>query len=181
MRSNIVFTHKFRFTSDLGSVSSITARNIIQACGVSAATTTAGYPIVTSARIKSIELWAPPSALGANATVTCTWFGFQTTNLSELEVSDTTMSTATPAHIRSVPPPLSTAAMWFVDSTSAIMALAVPPNGIIDLVLEMVLVDGPGTVLAPGFTLVAATVGAVYYPALDGINHHYGPVGLTTA
>jgi hypothetical protein len=61
------------------------------------------------------------------------------------------------------------------------MSLAVPPAGIIDLTLEMVLGDGTGTIQPSSFTLVAANVGTLYYAALDGANKHYGPVSLTVA
>lgn len=178
--SNVRFGHKYRFVSTSAFPTNITARDLIQSCGVVAATSVLGYSIATAVRIKRVELWAPPASLGAAATVSLFWLSQQTSNYSELEVSDTTMSTATPAHLTSSPPLLSLASFWQTDSTTNLCTLTVPVGGVIDIWLEMVLGDGLVTIQPSPLVLVGATAGALYYEPLDGRGGVYTPVSLTT-
>ncbi len=134
----------------------------------------------TALKVRSVELWAAPAALGAGATVSVNWFG--ASNSPNLEVSDTSLSTSTNAHIRSMPPVNSTASFWQRASVSTNMfTLVLPAGGICDLEVDMILAD-QDVALVTG-AVATAVVGTVYYLALDHIalaTHVLVPVSLAT-
>jgi hypothetical protein len=98
-----------------------------------------------------------------------------------VEVSDTTVSTATPAHLKAIPPSNSVAGFWMLSSNNNnLFILTAPTGSIIDVDLDLIVQDddaGGQTQI----TVATATLGAVYYLSLDpNATHRYVPVSLTT-
>jgi len=179
-RSNLIFSHKFRFSASAAFSAGISAPDVIACCGGIATTVAAITCWANSVRLKRIAVWAAPSTLGASATVSVNWIGNQ--NTPNTEVSDTSLSTAQNAHVSCVPPANSIASFWMnTASADLLFTLVVPQGGIVDLDLEIVLADQNSP---PDVVVVAtAVIGRTYYLALDQATagtHVLVPVSLAT-
>jgi hypothetical protein len=182
LRTNIEHSHQFRFTSTSAALTAITDYTLLAACGVSAATAVSGAPIRGSVRVSRIELWTPPASQGAS--VTCSVLFPATARSQAREVTDTSVSVATPAHVVCGPPAESLCSFWS-DGNAGVtfFSLSAPPGSIIDVWVSMVDRDGSADITGYPATLVGATIGAVYYTSLDSetsAGSLYKPVGLTT-
>jgi len=178
LNSNIQYSHRFRFLSGTGNSTSITIQRLISMCGVIATTTTTGSAWVGSLRVREVEIWSPPSAQGQAVTCSLEWVA-GLGSAGTQEVSDTSMSVARPAHIRTRPPRNSLASFWNNGGNNPQMFVLVAPTGsIVDVTVDLVMFDDEIT--APTVvTLTAATVGNVYYMPLDGHGGSFVPVSLT--
>jgi hypothetical protein len=86
-----------------------------------------------------------------------------------MEYSDTTASTAVPAHVDCVPPPRSSAAFWNGAATGGnVLTLTVGENAIVDVDVEFVMADGTSAPSYGSVGVSGATAGFVYYMGLDG-------------
>ncbi len=172
----IVHTYRFRSTSD-------TAQNIsdVDLIGIAGAVcdvaNTSLALLCNSVRVHRVSIWAPPASQGASSTCSVEWA--TDTGIRMVEVSDTTVSTARPAHVSSKPPAGSFAWFWIgTQAGTTVMRLNAPIGSIIDVHCTHVLLD---TQAAGGSLAVAAgTLGALYYPPLDGVSDVYLPVSLGT-
>jgi hypothetical protein len=180
IRSNIEVRHKYRFTSTSGTLTALTAPGLLAAagnvCTVANNTVTSFFGTV---KINSIEMWSPPAAQGSSVTCSCDWAGYQ--NSPNQEVSDTSVSVSTPAHIRAVPPRQSLASFWVNEAlgTGTICQLIAPTGTIIDVDLSLILQDDEEPATATG--VATGTLGSIYYLSLDpNATHRYVPVSLTT-
>jgi len=182
MRANLESSHRFRFVSSNGAATTVSTRDLLQACGCVATTATSASGIFGSVRLKQIELWTPAPSQGASATCSVRWYASNAGIAPNREVSDTSVSTATPAHLRTSPPRGSLTGFWQVDGlNSQLFDLVAPPGTIIDVWVDLILADGPAEPGAAALTVAGATVGALYYFALDGrASGLYLPVSLTT-
>jgi hypothetical protein len=180
MESNLRLNHKFRFqASTAESNFAITDSTIIGAlggiCTVANSTVTV---LAQSFRIKSLEMWAPPASQGSAATVSVEWFGFN--NSPNIEHTDTTLSVAKNAHVKSAPPSSSLAAFWQKGTGSTLFVLNFGANTIIDLVVEIMVADQETALETVAVT--SATLGHIYFLALDqqAGSHILVPVSLNT-
>lgn len=178
--SNIVYHHLFRFTSAAAGNHAITDTMICNVTGALAVSAISAWPISGSARITNVEIWTPPASQGSPATCSVEWVGQN--NSPPKEVSDTTVSVSSPAHIVSKPPAQSLASFWLVPTATRVMTIVAPVGSIIDVSVSFVLRDG----VSPGDNVTAlvttgATVGALYYPPLDraAAGGDFQPVSLT--
>jgi hypothetical protein len=182
LRTNIEHAHQFRFVSSAATLTPITDTTLLASCGVAAVTAVLGAAIRTSVRVNQIEVWTPPASQGASATASVLFPPSQRSQARE--VTDTSVSVATPAHVRCGPPAESLCAFWSDGSAgNTLFSLSAPAGSIIDVWVSMV--DRDGTVDAvQNAVLVGATVGEVYYTSLDSIisaGSLFKPIGLTTA
>lgn len=182
---NLIVRHRYRFSVKTAAIANVvTSVSAMHMCGYAAVTATSGYAIFANARIKEIEVWAPPASQGAASTCTVTWIGSSALayGVSNVEASDSSVSTAFPAHVRTSPPVRSFAAEWFGESVNSNLCTIIAPVGsIIDVDVEMVLGDGSaaGSVL----TVAGASVGSIYYAPLDANTLALSqtvPVGLSS-
>jgi hypothetical protein len=182
LRTNIEHTHQFRFNSTSAALTAIADTTLLLACGVTAATAVLGYPIRQSVRVARIEIWAPPASQGAS--VTCSVLFPPTARSQAREVTDTSVSVASPAHLVCGPPAESLCSFWSDGNSGAtFFSLSAPPGSIIDVWISFVDRDGGADVAGTNATLVGATPGGVYYTALDSgtsAGALYKPIGLTT-
>jgi len=181
IQSNVRVNHTFRFQSTAATPTNVTNRTLLQACGVMAATTILGYPIVSSVRVKRVKVWTPFSA--ANSTCSLVWYGSVDSQFSNIEISDSSVSSALPAHISTAPPARSNASFFQWDNqstTNTLFQLVAPAYSFIDVDVEYVLADGGNATAAASLVLVGATAGQLYYEPLDGRGGIFIPVSLTT-
>jgi len=178
IQANVRVRHTYRFTSTSATATAITPTSTLGAMGgVSAAANTNVSSFFGSFLIREVKIYTPPASQGAAATCSVEWIGLA--NCPNVEVSDTTVSVADPAVIRSRPPVNSLASFWQLAGTTAYMTLTAPAGSIIDVSLDAVLFDDD---VAQAVNAVAASsLGSVYYLSLDpNATHRYVPVSLTT-
>jgi len=186
LESNIVISHKFRFTATAGAA----ATNIDGLClsGVAGAvgtfTNADVQPIAESFRIKKVSIWSPPAAQGGNATCAVEFKGGATGFIASKEFTDTSVSTSQPAYVSCRPPRGSAASLWQnpVTTNNILMSLTCGAGSIIDVDLDYILTDLFLSAVTP-LAVATATLGRQYYLALDnggGGGHNFVPVSLTT-
>lgn len=180
IRSNITFNHRFRFTATAAQTVVITSSDLLFVGGCTGIVLN---NIVTSfygsAKVNSVSVWAPPAAQGSFATTSIEYAG-QAAG-SNLEFSDTSVSTAQPAVLHTRPPAHSLASFWQTPAVANnnLFTLTVPAGSIIDLDLGLILFDDESAAQNRGVT--AAALGTIYYLALDNATgHNLVPVSLTT-
>jgi hypothetical protein len=170
---NVRVSHKYRFQAVAAFTdTAITRTMLISASGVLATTTVLGYSPFLYCRVKRISMWAgrtSASGTTANATVSCIWSG-DVNNFggSYIEMSDTTVNDMYSAHVSGAPPAKSFAGEWAQGSANVVAILSGPIGTIIDVELDLVMNDAGETNTAVSQVLTAATVGQMYYLALDG-------------
>ncbi len=174
--------HRFRFTSgtNVGSFA-ITRLRLLELLQVAKTATTATR-IINAARVRSVELWGEPPALGAAQTsVSVEWVG---TNAPSVLHSDTTMGVR-PAHVFSVPPAGSSSQWWSITGSGETDQLFIinigtgSSNVIIDVVVDLRFVDNEAAI-ATSVNPAAATAGTLYYNYLDGFTSaKLAPIGGT--
>jgi hypothetical protein len=184
LKTNLEVRHQYRFLSSSGAATSIYASDLLTASGVCATTAILGKALFFTVKVNQIEIWSPPAAQGA--AVTCGVLFPASNNSPSREVTDTSVSVATPAHVLAQPLPLSLSAFWQNGGSAAdpnMFTLTAPSGSIIDVWLSLVLNDGSPVDVDNTATLVGATVGSVYYCSLDSsisAGSVYKPIGLTT-
>jgi len=160
-------SHKFRFESGIyNGVFAISRKNLLNLVQLATSTTTT-VRIFEAVKLKSVEVWTSPPALGtAPANVSVEWLG---ENSPSTVVSDTSMGVR-PAHVRTKPPPSSSNRWWCISGsmeTDTLFQLSVGPNSVIDVTLDLRLVESePPTA---GDAPTAAVNGTLYGNCLDGI------------
>jgi hypothetical protein len=178
IKSNIELVHRYRFVSSSPTPTAITGSSLLGCLGtVCTASNAQLVPFFGSVRVQSIEIWAPPAAQGGAATCSVEWIG--SNNTPNREHSDTTVSTAQPAHVKAVPPPQSLASFWSTFASGSVATITAPTGSIIDLVVSAILFDDTNN--TGTYTVTTSTLGNVYYLSLDPVaSHRFAPVSLTT-
>lgn len=164
----IKFAHKFRFASGANAGNfNITRANILNLIAI-ATTPTSAVRLFEALRLKKVEMWTNPSALGAApVNLELEWLG---ENAPSTVISDVSMGVR-PAHIRAIPPPSSSNRWWSISGfseTDILFSLGVAANTVIDVTLEVRVVDSESPTLISVLP-VGATVGQLYGNYLDGI------------
>lgn len=180
--SNIAFGHLFRFVSGSGSATTVTANSALCAAGtVCSSANNVVASFVGSAKINRVDIWSPPASQGSSVTCSVNWAG--SGNSANREVSDTSISTAMPAHVSTRPPERSLAAFWFNANTPAapLFTVVAPTGSIIDVSMSLILFDEDTNDAQAAVVVATGVQGLVYYMSLDpNSTHHYTPVSLTT-
>ncbi len=180
IKSNIYFTHRFRYAAVSGAGTGVTVADLLLAIAVKI-TTTSASSVIQAFRIKSLELWSNVQGTG-NATVSVLW-NSSTTNASEMEISDSTTSSAVPAHIHTAPPRNGQASFWQGTNNPTINLFSVQANTlntVMDLVLDVVLADG-NTSVTENTPTAAQPVGTVVsFGIPSNTTTVFSPVSLTT-
>lgn len=166
----ITVTKRWRFKASSASTTDEITFNQLGNLWVMATGTTAAYQICNFVKIHSVEIWAP--ALNTVATMPSCTVEFPATTAgsygSSKRVSDTSTSMTVPAYVKAIPNRFSQVAQWQPVAAGAIAAfnLTYTAQSTIDVCLSHRVRDETGvlTVALAG----AATVGQVYYLALDG-------------
>jgi len=173
-----VVPHTFRFSNAAGTGgSTINRRNLLNLIQV-AVTATSTVRIIEGIRLRMVEMWANPTALGAAPnTLQIEWIG---ENSPSTVISDTSMGVR-PAHVRSSPPASSSNRWWSMSGsleTDQLFSLILPANTIVDVTVDMRLVEQEAP--TAGDIPIGATPGTLYGNFLDGnVTAVLSPVGYT--
>ncbi len=150
-------TYRFNCTGNLGAT--ISCSNLMGIAGAmcTVANNTLTY-IAFAARLHSVEVWAPPS-----------------TN----EVANVAMSPSRPSYTKVKPKVGEWAWQVFSAGSTPVFGISCPTGSIIDVNITHYLADLAGANTTQAAT--AATLGQLYYTALDGTTKTAVPIGLPMA
>jgi hypothetical protein len=176
--SNVEVVHRYRFLSTSGTSTAITSQSLLLAAGsVCYAANANVVSFFGSVKVQSVSVWSPPASQGSASTCSVDWEGLA--NSPNREVSDSSVSVATPARIVSAPPPMSLASFWQTQSATTLFTLTAPVGSIIDVKLSLIAQDDD--VASAATAVTTGTLAAVYYLSLDpNATHRYTPISLTT-
>lgn len=174
----IKFSHKFRYVNGTNAGSyTITRMNLLNQVLVATGATDA-VRIFEAVRLRMVEIWANPTALGS-APTTCSleWLGMFGPSTV---VSDTTMGVS-PAHVRTSPPRASSDQWWSMsgfNESDSLFTMVLPADCVIEVILDVRLVEQESPTL--GDPVTGATPGQLYGDYLDGSSSgKLAPVGFT--
>ncbi len=179
--SNYVVPVHLRFSVGSGPGSTnVRASDIIGALGIMAATATTAYPFFKCVRLKKVEAWGNTDNTNLLGTVSIL-YGNTSENIEGLrEYSDSTVSSAVPAHVVCSPPPASFPSFWHTNAdTNLLFTFYYPDSAIIDVYVDAILQDSNAASTA--ITVAGATAGVVYYQPLDGDGGVLTPVSRNLA
>jgi hypothetical protein len=154
----------------------VTSQNLMLSGGILASGANFGYPIHGFFKILRARLWSVPNSsttFTQAPTIGVRWFNTVAGTLGDTnsQSSDTSLSTATPAFVDSVPPVGSAASFWSGPSTNTLFNIFTSNTTavICDLHLDWKVNDNANGAVAGIATAVAMTVGNLYFPPLDGV------------
>jgi hypothetical protein len=179
LNTNIVVKHKFRFRCTTGGAFVISSADVLGALGTTGVDGGTCVAVNDCFKVSSLSMWAPPPSQGTTATVAVEWNG--QAQASSTEFSDTTVSTAQPAYLRSMPPSSSLAHFWQTPKLGSVslLTLTAPTSTIVDLTVEYMSIDTGVQGLA--FSTLGSSPGVISYLALDGYASNFlVPVALTS-
>jgi len=161
--------HKFRFTTLNQAVVALPiTRAMLLNLYSMATTTTNQFRVLTAVKLKKLEVWVDPPALGsASTSVHVEWVGNQAPSTIH---SDASMGVR-PAHVLSKPPADSSDRWWSisgVNETETLFKITASAGSIIDVSMSLRYADDEAPVAAENGTGAGATVGHVYFNYLDG-------------
>ncbi len=134
---------------------------------------TAAYGLATAFKLLKLHIWGNPSGAAGSSTfiqvedaVTNSEFGGPSRR-----VSDESLGTSRPSHIKWKPRPDSILSKWIsVYSQNQLLLVTCPMGAVIDLHVSLTIQDGDLTPQAVGGAVSGATTGKVYCRALDSNN-----------
>jgi hypothetical protein len=180
--SNIMLSHRFRFTSSSATPTSISTASLLCAAGTVAIDVMANTlsSFYESVRVRQVSIYAPAAAQGTFATCSVEWVS--TNQGNNQEVSDTSNSVSQPAHISASPPRMSLASFWSsLRNPGALFTIIAPPGSIIDVLVDLILSDDEQGYNFTYTSTATPILGNVYYLSLDNqTSNLYTPVSLTT-
>lgn len=154
-------------SSDL--YTTIFSGDLIQTLGAISTGTSLGadaYTIASSARIKSVDIWAAPKSDSDGAWQSAYVEWKNSTSFSKsTRTEDISISNARPLHVHSKPPSLSVSDLWFHGPDVELFTVKIPQGGILDLVVDYLLCD----INEPVLVSLSATepAGKMVYDKLD--------------
>lgn len=165
--ADVTFRHTFRFTYNAGTAATgILPRGILGAAGVigTVANTTV-MPYAFAFKIHKVVVYIST----AGQSVQLDWSGTGGAYNPGLTSSVTCVSSAQPETLIAVPPSGSNAAFWQSDSVITLFTITPsgPASGPITLDLDASYVVADSTNSPTGIAVATATVGSIYYLALD--------------
>jgi hypothetical protein len=172
------FSHKFRFVNGSNNGTfTINRAGLLNLISYADSTTTT-VRLFEAMRLKSVEVWSNPTALGsAPVAISLEWLGGYGPSTV---VSDETMGVQ-PAHFRTTPPPSSSDRWWCMNGfneTDDLFTLILAANCVIDVVCECRVVEQEAP--TPGDGGSGLTNGQLYGDYLDGFTSgKLAPVGYT--
>lgn len=163
---------KIRFQVAAGGAYSISQQNIADLlCFPTVAGVTA-YRITQHFRIRSFELWSPPSSTGTPNTIYFQWTANASGISDESRVyTDTSLGQDRPAHIKAVPPKGTAHGNWQVASNVIVCDFNVLTGSIIDLDVEFSLADNFSVPQATSTVPTTGNVNVLCCKALEGVSY----------
>jgi len=174
-------THTFRFIATTAGYSGpVTFNDLFTVPGfISSGGAAGNYTTCSAVRVRKVEMWAPMLA-ATPTTCSLTWAGEK--RAPSRELTDTTMSTAEPAHLVSAPPKGSFPDMWFNTADAGVnndtvFSITVPIGAVVDVTLTFQYSDSE----RQGYTFTTSTAGtaaSTYYGPLDRVTTGATPIML---
>jgi hypothetical protein len=167
LMASVTSTHIFRYVANNGATGqSISRAQLLNSSIMNVSGSTTNYRIINAIRVNRVDMYvAGPAPPGSN-TVQLEWVS--TYGPSKL-ISDTSVSSAQVAMIRSKPPPQSLASFWSLrqaNESDTLMFLTCPASTIVDVSVNIVLADD--SVAVSVSTSSTGTIGVLYATYLDG-------------
>ncbi len=180
-QSNYTVPVHLRFSVAAGPGSTnVRSSDICSSLGVMAATATTAYPFFKYIKLKRIEVWGNTDATNLLGTASILFGNAVEDNVVAREFSDSTVSSAVPAHVVAIPPAGSQASFWQINTnTDILFTFYYPDSAIIDVYVDAILADS--NTAPPAITVSGATAGIVYYQPLDGDGGVLTPVSRNLA
>jgi len=189
--TNVRVTRVYRYRASSATSQDISQNELIAAMGVmSTVATTSATAMFNTVKLHRVSVWTPPAldvaSVANDRSCTITWNSPEggSAIASGLEVSDSTMSNAYPAHISAKPPTGSLASFWLTaySGTAAVNLFTIQcgAGSIVDVHVTAIMNDTNGANGLPYTTTAGPGLGVVYYPPLDGVTDSLLPVGLLT-
>jgi len=171
IKSIPILSHKFRYAgfSNAGLSLSVSPNDVLGAMGTMATAANTVRSIFSSFRIIQVEIWGNfgnNSLINAESTISINWNAPSTVFPANVEVSDSSLSTAYTPYLRAKPPRGSQAAFWQDSSASTMFNVTASYGCIVDVTVLACMSDQQSTVVFT--TASTATVGTEYWLALDG-------------
>jgi hypothetical protein len=135
-----------------------------------ATTATAGFDVMQGMKINYIELWTIGTT-NVPTTVNVQYFSnAASVNSASYVISDTSIGSTEPAHVKAKVPKASNAAFWQTgaNTNDSMFILNIPANTIIDLDFNFIGFTEANSLPAQN-ALVGATAGLIYGRGLDGL------------
>jgi len=194
----LVHTYRWQSTNGATYSPAISMGNLLLACGAMCTVAgAAGAGTITtwwsSFRIKRIQMWGMLNPASVNIGTVGIDFSSELAGTSEnfstnLTYSDSTLSTANPAHLDVRPPKGSAASLWHTVTgatlqlaNTTILQLIFAPYGVCDITIELVMSNNEGPLISVTPAITAPVLGNEYYLRLDGTSGSLAPVGLNGA
>ncbi len=175
--------HVIQFTSTSGSIAIVTAADLAGACGGMCTVSNSTFiSWASSVRIHSVKVWpGGNSPLSTNTTAELNWNASSANAFQKDELKVQVL----PSGIQETncvvfkPPAKSLASDWFATNQAQnVFSLQCSIGSVIELDISFTLTS---TFAGPAVTVGTATLGAVYYLALDGpATNKFPPVALPT-
>lgn len=174
--TKITRTYRFECTGNLGAT--ITSSNVIGICGAMCTVTNSTLTFIAfAAQVHRIRVWAPSAT---NAVVVQTEVQWYTMNQGPgREAATTSITPSRPSYLSSKPRYGEWAGQKFSAGATPVFGISCPVGSVIDLHCSHWLSDLAGANTTQSATV--ATVGELYYTALDGTTKTAVPVGLPMA
>ncbi len=169
-------TYRFNCTGNLGVT--VTSSNLVGVAGAMCTTTNSTLTFIAfAAKVHSIQVWAPASTNGVMVQIEVQWYTMNQGPAREIE--NVSMSTARPGYLRTKPQVGEWGFQRFSAGATPVFGIACPTGSVIDIRMTHWLSDLAGANTTQSCTV--ATLGELYYPALDGTTKTAVPVGLPMA
>lgn len=146
----------------------VSAVDICRQLSMATVSNSSARSLIQNFRILSIEMWAP-RILGTPSG-TCGVLWNIAANGTGYEISDTTLSDAYPAHIKSSPPHDSSSGFWNTLGNGVMFSVYGAAGLIIDLTIEYTLLDSTASAAFSISATNVGQVGATYLDANAGTN-----------
>jgi len=168
--TSIQAKHRFRFVANSGGTTATITRIGLLDLLCMATTSTSAYRIVDAFKINRVELWCANNPASADAnTAEIEWLASDNIGNSKT-YNDTAIGISDVAHVVATPPVGSTASFWNQSSVGStdvnLFRLAIPDGGLVDVVMDIILMDSDSRVAVTG-AVAGATAGNFYCRALD--------------
>jgi hypothetical protein len=173
-------THTLRFVATGAEVrQTISSNFIFNALGCLGVTSTSVQGLWGSLRVKRLRMWSP--FLSDANYISVEWGSQGVGSAAAIVVSDNSVSDMAPSFIDTTPPVGALASFWqnAGENQSGLFLLTYPEYCVVDLTVDAVMWNNNGT--GSTSTVTSATLGDIYYLALDGPSQNtLVPQGLNT-
>jgi len=163
----LMLSHKFRFVNGANAGAYIITRGNLLNLVLVATSAVTTVRLFQAVRLRLVEVWTNPSALGSPPTTTSLeWLGVQG---SSTQRSDTTMG-VTPSHIVCQPPRNSSDVWWSINGmneSDQMFELFIAANSVVDVTLELRMLENESP--TAGDIPAGAALGQQYGDYLDGL------------